>query len=140
MAEKQLTNPSGAFGYTGLTDNTGFRTEIPLVAAGTIAAGKLVVMGSTGTITQATTGSTSTLVCGVATKAAVSGDVIPVVIYGIADVLAKGTVTSGDMVARSGTEAASVVTAGSSAAGGVVGVALTTATDATVTIWVGLRG
>ena len=141
MAEKQLTNPSGAFGYTGLAANTGFRTEIPMPAGGTITAGKLVVIGTTGTVTQATTSSTGALVCGVAAASAVSGGVVPVVTYGLVDVTAQGSITAGDLVSRSASVAGNVVSAGTTVAAGVCGVAITTAADgATVTIWVGLRG
>jgi hypothetical protein len=41
MAERQLTNPQGAFGYTGL-NATGFRTEIPLVTSAAITGVKVV--------------------------------------------------------------------------------------------------
>lgn len=140
MAEKQLTNPSGAFGYTGLVDNTGFRTEIPLVAGGTIVAGQLVLMGTDGTITNTTTSSTTALTCGVATKAGVAGDVIPVVTYGLVQVAAQGAIAAGDLVARSSTTAGSVVSAGTTVAAGVCGVAITAAASSLVTIWVGLRG
>ena len=140
MAEKQLNNPTGAFGYTGISNNLGPRTCHAFVAAGTITSGKLVVLGSAGTITQAATGSTA-LVCGVAIESGVSGDLVQVVTYGLVEVtkLSSETVTSGDLLIPSTVTAGNVVSAGSTVTSAVCGVAVTV-TSTSVTMWFGLRG
>jgi predicted RecA/RadA family phage recombinase len=140
MAEKQLNNPTGAFGYTGISNNLGPRTTHSFVAAGTITSGKLVVLGSAGTITQAATSSTA-LVCGVAIESGVSGDLVQVVTYGLVEVtkLSSETVASGDLLIPSTATAGNVVSAGTTVSNAVCGVAVTV-TSTSVTMWFGLRG
>ena len=144
MAEKQLTNPLGAFGYTGLQDTLGPRVEATFVAAGTITAGRCVTIGTDGTISQAAASASTpagALTCGVAVNSAVAGGTVTVVVYGLVDTVAQGTVTAGNLVTRSATVSGSVASAGTTIASTVFGTAITTASDGgTVTIWVGLRG
>lgn len=141
MAEKQLTNPSGAFGYTTLT-TTGYRTEIPMPTSAAISGVKVVSIGTTGTVATATTSVAPSLCVGISTGSAASGGLVPVVTYGIIEnVPADGTIAAGAVLKRSGTTAGSVIDATSSAAPGeVLGVAVTAASGGLVTVLVGHRG
>lgn len=142
MAEKQLTNPSGAFGQTTLT-NTGFRTEIPMPTSAAITGVKVVSISGTGTVATAATDGAPALAIGISTGSAVSGGVVPVVTYGIVEsVPSSGTIAVGAVLKRSGTTAGSVIDATSSAAPGeVIGIALTAASGtSTCTVLVGHRG
>lgn len=142
MAERQLTNPQGAFGYTGL-NATGFRTEIPMPTSAAITGVKVLSIGGTGTVATATTGVAPALAIGISTGSAVSGGLVPVVTYGIVEsVPSDGTIAVGAVLKRSGTTAGSVIDATASAAPGeVIGIALTAASGtSTCTVLVGHRG
>lgn len=142
MAERQLTNPSGAFGFTGL-NATGFRTEIPMPTAAAITGVKVVSINTSGQVLTATTSVAPALAFGVTTGSAVSGGVANVVTYGIIEsVPSDGTIAVGAVLKRSGTTAGSVIDATASAAPGeVIGIALTAASGtSTCTVLVGHRG
>lgn len=103
---------------------------VTLKASGSITGGRVVAVSGSGTV--ATAGADSTAWVGVAANDASTNDDVTIWCGGTQSVLATGTVTAGEAVevAASGT----VATAATPTVATIVGIALTTATDAAVRV------
>jgi len=103
---------------------------ITLKASGSITGGRVVAVSGSGTV--ATAGADSTAWVGVAAHDAGTNDNVTIYCGGTQSVLASGTVTAGEAVECAASGA--VATASSPTVATIVGIALTTATDATVRV------
>ena len=137
MADKIITNPNGAFGYTDLQTKL-WSIQAPFLAGATDIAGPRVIkVGTDGTILTATTNATTNLNLGIAVKAISSGRTGNVVVMGIAEnVPCNGAVAAGDLVKASATTAGYVAATATPAVGEVIGVAINASSSNTVDVWV----
>lgn len=103
---------------------------ITLKASATITAGQIVAVTGSGTVGPA--GADSTAWVGVAAFDAATNDNVTIYAGGTQDVLASGTVTAGESVECAA--AGAVATAATPTVATIVGLALTTATDAKVRV------
>lgn len=135
MADKQIDNPSGAFGVTDLQSKLHFSTG-EFAAAAAIAARVPVSITSTGTI--ATTATDGVAIIGVSLNAAsAAGETVQVILGGIAENMsAGGATTLGTPVIRSATTAGYVTSSATPVTGTVVGFALGASSSNTVDVWV----
>lgn len=137
-----ISNPKGLGGYTDLATIT-----VPItrnfIAAGTITALQAVFLGTNLRIVSAATDSTATKVIGIATKSGVSGDIIPVVVWGpVESVPISGDATAGAPLKRSVTTSGRVASTATPAVGEYLGfaVAAASAANGTVTVFVSAGG
>ena len=138
MAGQQISNPSGAFGYSSITDK-GPRDTMEFSAGGTITGsptgvGVPVSITSTGTVIATATDGVA--IVGVSYGAATSGKTLQAIVRGVALVSAGGVTTLGTPVIRSATTAGYVTSSASPAAGTVVGFALGASSGGNSYIWV----
>lgn len=136
MADKQITNPQGAFGVTDLQQK-GWSLEAPMNASAAVTAKAVVAVGTTGKVAIAATNGTASLVVGIARDAIASGNNGEVIVHGFASAVpAAGAVAAGDLLKRSVTTAGSVSATATPAAGEVVGVAIAASASNVVDVWV----
>lgn len=138
MADKQITNPAGAFGVTDLNQK-GWRLEAPMKASAAVTAKRVVSLGTDGTVAITATNGTALLQVGIAVDAIASGSVGEVIVAGFASgVPATGAISAGDPVKRSTTTSGSVSVAAttSGVVGEVIGVAIANSASNLVDIWV----
>lgn len=138
MADKQLLNPAGAYGYTALTDGLAtsqseFRTSTTVTTALTV-----VAMGTDGRVAIAATNGTASLCIGVALETAgAANGIIEVATSGfVGSVPCDGAVAAGDVLIRSGTTAGSVKASATPATGEAIGVAVAASASNVVTMYV----
>lgn len=137
MADKALTNPMGAFGYTDLT-TTSYQLEFQGKASAAITGPVCVSLGTTGEIATTATDGTAGLCIGIAVQSIASGSVGGVVILGLAEnVTAEGTIAAGAIVKRSATTAGAVAATATPGVGEALGVAINASAGGTVDVWVG---
>jgi len=135
MADKTITNPNGAQGYTDL-QTTLFSVCAPVLASATVPAKRVVAFGTDGSVSTATTDGTASLNLGIAPDAIPVGTTGDVVILGIAeDIPCAGAVAAGDLLKASATTAGYVSATATPAAGQVIGVALAASSSNTVDVW-----
>lgn len=136
MADKTITNPNGAYGYTDLRTK-GWSLNAPVLASAAIAAKRLVAIGTDGKVATAATNGTASLVVGATNVAIASGDTGIIVVGGIAeDLPADGAIAAGDLLKRSGTTAGYVAATATPAAGEVIGVAINASASNVVDVWI----
>lgn len=131
MANQQIANPSGAFGYTadpGLSERE-FKTSAAVVAK------TVVSIGTTGLVATSATNGTAALCVGFAVSAIASGSTGQIAVNGlITGVPCDGAIAAGDIVIRSGTTAGSVKVSASPAAGEALGTAIAASASNTCTV------
>lgn len=136
MSSKQISNPSGAFGYTDLQTQL-WSLQAPFKASAAISAKRVVALGTDGQVITATTNTVSSTNIGISGAAIASGYVGNVILFGIAeDVPAAGAVAAGDLLRASGTTAGYVSATATPTIGQVVGVAINASSSNTVDVWV----
>lgn len=136
MPGKQLTNPSGAFGYTDLQTQLPSVTD-PFLTSAAVTASRMVAIGTDGKVAVAATDGTASLVVGFAPAAISSGYTGLVVTGGVAEnVPCNGTVAAGDVLKRSVTTAGYVAATATPAVGEAIGVAINASSSNTVDVWV----
>ncbi len=136
MADKEIVNPTGAFGYTDL-QTTMWSLEAPFKSSAAITGPAVVSVGTTGLIATAATDGTASLVVGVAIDSIASGGTGGVVVYGIAEnLVADGAITAGLQVKRSTNTAGAVMATATPAVGEVLGTAINASSGGTVDVWV----
>jgi hypothetical protein len=137
MADKTITNPAGAFGYTDLQTAL-FSIEAPFLASTAVTAKSVVALGTAGAVSIAATDGVAALKIGIAAQAIAAGNTGGVIVFGIAeDVPIAGAVATGDLLKASATTAGRLSTTATPAAGEVIGVAISTGTaNTTVDVWV----
>ena len=134
MADKQISNPAGAFGVTDLQQKLPQRTG-EHVAGGAILAKAPVSITSTGTIIQTATDGVA--IIGVALNALSTGETGQVIYHGIASgVLAGGATTLGTPVIRSATTTGYITSSATPVTGTVVGFALGASSGGRSDVWV----
>jgi hypothetical protein len=135
MADKTITNPAGAFGYTDLQTKL-FSVTAPFQASADIAAKAVVSIGTDGTVATAATDAPSVAV-GVAVDAISAGKTGLVVISGIAeDVPVNGAVAAGNVVKASVTTAGRVAATATPGVGEALAIAINASASNTVDLWV----
>lgn len=140
MADKTITNPTGAFGYTDLETQL-WHLAAAFEASAAITGPAVVSVGTDGTVATAATNGSASLVVGIAQASASVGDSSLVTVQGIAEnVPATGAVAAGDFVKRSVTTAGSVAATATPAAGEVIGVAINASASNVVDVWVSKGG
>lgn len=134
---KQINNPVGAFGYTDLQTQL-HSQEAEFQTAGAIAgAPQCVAINTTGKVIESATDSTASLTVGIAVRNAASGDIVGVVVQGIAEnVPCDGAVAAGAILKRSVTTTGSVAATATPAAGEAIGFAINASSSNTVDVWV----
>lgn len=136
MADKSITNPQGAFGYTDL-EQTDYQNAPSFKTSGVVSAKNVVVIGTNGTVAKAATGSTASLCIGIALEAGVTGDTIKVAVQGIVTgMVAEGAIAASDILKRSGTTAAAVAATATPGVGEGIGVAIAASSGGLVTGWI----
>lgn len=137
MADKDINNPGGAFGYTAAGDNL-MQFGGYFKASAAITAGNVVIINTDGTISPAATGSSGVLCVGIAPKAIAAGANGYVVTHGVVDnAVAQGAIAAGDVVKRSATTAAAVAaTSAPAVLGEAIGFAVAASASGVVTIFV----
>ena len=136
MAERVITNPSGAFGYTDL-EQTQWRLSAPFLTSAAVATKTVVAIGTDGKVATAATNGTAALAIGVTATAISSGYTGNVVLAGVVTgVTAQGAIAAGDVLKRSATTAGAVAATATPATGEALGVALAASSGGTVTMWV----
>ncbi len=134
MPTQQISNPSGAFGYTGIQQKGSVNT-IEVLAGGAIAAKVPVSVTSTGTVIATATDGVA--IVGVSLNAIASGKTGLVITCGVAQgVLAGGATTLGTPVIRSATTAGYITSSATPVTGTVVGFALGASASGVSNIWV----
>lgn len=153
MPAVQVRYPNSVFGFTA-GDPTLYADNVSyFVANGTIAAGNVVIADTSVTtqlkVIKATASTDGHLVLGVASEAAVAGDVVAVSTAGTTVATSNTVVTIGDRVGPDGTTAGNAATVASTAAvtqikdvSQAFGIALQTVTagDTSVRVYVGTPG
>lgn len=136
MSSKQISNPSGAFGYTDLQTQL-WSLPAPFKASAAISAKRVVALGTGGQVATATTNSLSSTNIGISQAAIASGQVGGIILFGIAeDVPAAGAISAGDVLRASGTTAGYVSATATPTVGQVIGVAINDSSSNTVDVWV----
>ncbi len=139
MADKAITNPAGAFGYTDLKTKL-WSLEAPFLASAAITAPAVVSIGTDGSVATTATDGAGALVVGIAVESIASGFTGGVVVHGIAEnVTADGAITAGAILKRSATTAGAVAATATPAAGEAMGVAINASAGGTVDVWVGVH-
>lgn len=138
MPGQQISNPSGAFGYSSILDKSP-RDTMEFQAGGTIAGnptsiGVPVSITSTGTVIATATDGVA--IVGVSYDNATSGKTFSVITRGVALVSAGGATTLGTPVIRSATTAGYVTSSAAPVNGTVVGFALGASSGGNSYIWV----
>lgn len=136
MADRQLVNPTGAFGYTDLQTKL-WSIEAPMLTSAAVTGPAVVAINTAGLVATAATDGTASLAVGIAIENISSGYVGGVVVYGIAEnVTADGTITAGLLLKRSTNTAGAVMATATPAIGEVLGVAINASASGTVDVWV----
>jgi len=136
MADKTITNPNGAQGYTDL-QTTLFSVCAPVLASAAVPAKRVVAFGTDGSVSTALTNGTASLNLGIVVNAIASGSTGQAVVLGIAeDIPCAGAVAAGDLLKASATTAGYVSATATPAAGEVIGVALAASSSNTADVWV----
>lgn len=136
MANKQLINPMGAFGYTDL-DQQLYQETGTFKASAAVTAKRVVAIGTDGRVAVAATNGTAALAIGVSNQTIASGASGNVVLGGIVTgVAAAGAIAAGDVVKRSATTAGFVSTTASPATGEAIGIAIAASASNTVSLFI----
>lgn len=142
MADKVLTNPAGAFGYTAKQDLL-YQQIAPFKAQTAITGPAVVAINTTGNVATAATNGTASLCVGICINSPAAGEIAQVVIAGVVDAVpCGGTISAGQMLIRGGTTAGRVNSSTAPAAGEALGVAIANGSgaDGTVSVWVKFFG
>lgn len=135
MADKTITNPAGAFGYTDLR-TTLFSVAGQFKASADVAAGAVVSIGTDGSVATALTDAPS-LAIGIAPAAISSGKTGLVVTYGIAEnVPCNGATAAGAVVKASATTAGRVAATATPGVGEAIGISIAASASNTCDVWV----
>lgn len=134
MGDKAISNPMGAFGYSGLDQL--YQETVPSQASATLTAGRVVAIGTTGQVAHAATNGTASLVIGVAYEDATAAQTLEIIKYGYASTFADGTVAAGDILKRSTNTAGYVMATATPGVGESIGVAMAASASGRVDTWV----
>lgn len=130
-----IINPAGAYGYDDL-QTTVFSIPAQVKASAAVTAGRVVSIGTNGTVATAATDAPS-LAIGVAREALTTGYTGLVTVFGLAEnVPAAGAIAAGAIVKASATTAGYVSATATPAAGEPLGIAIAASASNTVDIWV----
>lgn len=138
MSLNTLYNPLNAWGKTDKQSKLP-STIVPFESGGAITAGRIVAIATDGTgqVTQATTGTTASLIVGVALDTVTtSGKVCRIVTAGYASALTNGSPSVGAILKRGTTTAGSLDATATPAAGEVVAVAISASASNVADVWV----
>lgn len=141
MSLNTIYNPLNAWAKTDKQTKLP-STIVPFESGGAITAGRLVAIATdgTGTVTQATTGTTAALCIGIALDTVTtSGKVVKVVIAGYAQALTNGSPSVGALLKRGTTTAGSLDATATPAAGETLGVAISTSASNLADVWLSPR-
>lgn len=142
MADKVLTNPAGAFGYTAKADKL-YQQIAPFKAQSAITGPAVVAINTTGNVATIATDGVAATTVGICINSPAAGEIAQVVIAGVVDsVPVAGTVSAGQMLIRSVTTAGRVNSSSAPAAGEALGVAIADGSGAngTISVWVKFFG
>ncbi len=142
MADKVLSNPAGAFGYTAKQDKL-YQQIAPFKAQSAITGPAVVAINTTGNVATVATDGTAATCVGICINSPAAGEIAQVVIAGVVDsVPVAGTVSAGQMLIRSVTTAGRVNSSSAPAAGEALGVAIADGSGAngTISVWVKFFG
>lgn len=138
MSLPTIYNPLNAWGKSDKA--TQFPSTVQtFVSGGAITAGRIVAIATdgTGTVTQATTGTTASLIVGVSLDTVTtSGKLTRIVVQGYASALTNGSPSVGAILKRGTTTAGSLDATASPAAGEVVAIAISTSASNVADVWV----
>lgn len=142
MADKAITNPGSAFGYTDLTTKL-YQQIAPFKAESAITGPAVVAINTTGNVATAATNGAAASVVGICINSPAAGEVAQVVIAGIAEnVPISGTISAGAILIRSVTTAGRVNSSATAALSEPLGVAINDGSGAngTIDVWVKFYG
>jgi hypothetical protein len=142
MADKVLSNPAGAFGYTAKQDKL-YQQIAPFKAQSAITGPAVVAINTTGNVATVATDGTAATCVGICINSPAAGEIAQVVIAGVVDsVPVAGTISAGQMLIRSVTTAGRVNSSTAPAAGEALGMAIADGSGAngTVSVWVKFFG
>jgi len=142
MADKTITNPLLAFGYTSDTDKL-YQQIAPFKAQSAITGPAVVAVNTTGNVATIATDGVAATTVGICINSPAAGEIAQVVIAGIAEnVPCAGTVSAGQILIRSVTTAGRVNSSATAAPGEACGIAIRDGSGAngTVDVWVKFFG
>lgn len=135
MTTGKIHNPNGAFGLP--TKDSFFREIVEFKTSAAVTAKKAAFLGTDGTVRNAVSGDTASLVIGIFEGSAASGDIAQVVVKGmVEDVPVDGTVSAGSILKRSGTTDGYCAASASPAAGERLAVARNASVSNVADVWV----
>lgn len=137
MAGKQLTNPMGAFGETDLTTELYCETA-PFQTSAVVTAGRVVAIGTDGTVAHAATNGVAALCVGIvdSNRGVNTAFSTLVIIEGYASGFADGATTAGAVLIRSTTTAGYVMASATPGVGEAIGVSMAASASGRVDMWV----
>ena len=142
MADKVLSNPAGAFGYTAKQDKL-YQQIAPFKAESAITGPAVVAINTTGNVATVATDGTAATCVGICINSPAANEIAQVVIAGVVDAVpCAGTVSAGQILIRSVTTAGRVNSSTAPAAGEALGMAIADGSGAngTVSVWVKFFG
>lgn len=132
---KALTNPGGAFSVTDKQQQQWYESA-PYTANAAIAARTLVQISTDGSVSTATTNSTTAKCIGATLNAIASGQIGEVILFGyVAGVTASGAIAEGNLMKLSVTSGGAVSASAAPAAGEKLGFAIAASASNLVDIW-----
>lgn len=136
MADKTISNPGGAFGFTDL-QTKGWYLAMPAEASAAITGPAVVALASDLTVATAATDGTPSLARGIALDSIASGDFGMVVVAGVVEnVPVDGATAAGSLLKRSVTTAGRLAATATPAAGEVLAIALAASSSNTTDVFV----
>lgn len=138
MGSKTITNPTGAYGYTGADQTLWNETATCVVSTAAIAAKQVVQIDPAGTVRVATT-TPNALQLGISLAPGAVGQAVNVAVQGaVGSVPYTGTApTAGDVLIQSGTTAGRVAVSNTPGLGQSIGFAIGAGVGGLVDVWVG---
>lgn len=138
MGSKTITNPAGAYGYTGADQTLWNDAAAFAVSTAAVTAKQLVQIDPAGTVRVATT-TPNPLQTGITVSAAAVGQAVNVAVQGaVGAVPYTGTApAAGDVLIASGTTAGRVAVSNTPGLGQSIGIAIGAGSGGIVDVWVG---
>jgi hypothetical protein len=139
MGSKTITNPTGAFGVTGLDQQGWNETATFIVSTAAVSAKQVVQIDPSGTTVRVATTTPNSLQTGITLNGAAVGQAVNVVVQGsVGAVPYSGAApVAGDVVIQSGITAGRLTVGNTPGLGQSVGIAVGAGLGGLVDVWVG---
>ncbi len=136
MADKLITNPDGAYGYTDL-QTRGWSISAPVTASAAITGPAVVTLSTGYSVATAATDGTASLARGIVMESVAANGNCNMIVGGIAEnVPVDGATAAGALLKRSVTTAGSLAATATPAAGEVIAISLAASASNVTDVWV----